>query len=137
MTTWDIRSSIASWSAICLSRLPISLCCLLSCCWMLVISACIRSLTTPRSAIATPSRIPIASARKTDIREIRWYLRSGISLEAQEEPQLYGEYVEDVGQRVRGVDDRGDGDQAGDDERHELLDGDAGRVKLAHTLGVH
>src|SRR3712207_8527744 len=35
----------------------------------------------------------------------------GHFLETQEEPQLYGEYLEDVGEGVRGVDDRRDGDR--------------------------
>src|SRR5215210_6669662 len=131
-----MRSSIACWSSICSFCSSISLCCLSSCCSMLVISAWTLALTTPLSAIATPSRIPMARARKTEIREMRWYLRSGIYLEAEEEPQLYGEYLEDVGQRVRGEDYRRDGHEAGDDERDELPDGDAGGVELAHTLGV-
>src|SRR3712207_5204063 len=58
-------------------------------------------------------------------------------LETQEELQLYGEYLEDVGQRVRGVYDRRDGHEAGDDEGDELPDGDAGGVELRDTLGVH
>src|ERR687893_27929 len=137
MITRDIPSSTPCCSAICSFFLPISSCCRANCCWMEVISASIRSLTTPLSAIATPSRIPIARARKTEMREMRWYLRSGTGLDAQEEPQLYGEHLEDVGEGVGGVDDRRDRDERGDDERDELPHRDARGVELADALGVH
>src|SRR5918999_3098448 len=124
-------------SASCSFLLPISSCCRANCCWIDVISASIRSLTTPLSAIATPSRIPIARARKTEMREMRWYLRSGTGLDAQEEPQLYGEHLEDVGEGVGRVNDRRDRDERGDDERDELPHRDARGVELADALGVH
>jgi hypothetical protein len=98
MITRDISSSTPCCSASCSFFLPISSCWRANCCWIDVISASIRSLTTPLSAIATPSMIPMARARKTEIREMRWYLRSGISSETQEEPQLYGEDLKDIGQ---------------------------------------
>src|SRR5918998_2893893 len=135
--TRDIPSSMPCCSASCSFFLPISSCCLENCCWMEVISASIRSLTTPLSAIATPSRIPIARARKTEMREMRWYLRSGTGLDAQEEPQLYGEHLEDVGEGVGRVNDRRDRDERGDDKRDELPHGDARGVELADALGVH
>src|SRR5215210_7295379 len=135
--TSDMPSSTPCCSAICSSCLPISSCCRANWRWMPVISASIRSLTTPRSAIATPSRIPIARAKKTEMREIRWYLRSGTSLDAQEEAQFYREYLEDVGEGVGGVNDRRDRHQAGDDERDELPHRDARGVELADPLGVH
>src|SRR5215217_595341 len=135
--TSDIPSSTPCCSAICSSRLPISFCCWANWRWMLLISASIRSLTTPRSAIATPSMIPIASARKTEMSEMRWYLRSGTALDAQEEPQFNREYLEDVGQGVGGVDYRRDRHQTGDDERDELPHRDARRVEFADPFGVH
>src|SRR5215207_7327710 len=58
-------------------------------------------------------------------------------LDAQNEPELYGEYLEDVGQRVGGIDDRRDRDQGGDDERDELPHGDARRVELRDALRVN
>src|SRR5215217_1308133 len=58
-------------------------------------------------------------------------------LDAQNEPELYGEYLEDVGQRVGGIDDRRDRDQGSDDERDELPHGDARRVELRDALRVN
>src|ERR671914_554488 len=98
--TRDIPSSTPCCSASCSFFLPISSCWRADCCWVDGVSPSLPSLPPPPSAIATPSRIPIARARKTEMREIKWYLRSGTGLDAQEEPQLYGEHLEDVGEGV-------------------------------------